>query len=141
MSTEVADPKALSDVIRERMDAKITELMPDEVFDKMFEAAVRRLVTPPPKEYAHEKAKPAPLETMIYDALAERMNEKIKELFETSEWRERTGSVMQGVNLNGAIEKVIAEHAASIFAKMVTSGVQMDIEAALHNKFMEKGIY
>ena len=103
----LADPKALSDVIRERLDAKITELMPDEVFDKMFEAAVRRMVTTPPKRYHHDPTPFAPLEQIIYDALSERLNQKVKGIFESGEWMKRFDAEAKKVDMGLAIEKAI----------------------------------
>jgi hypothetical protein len=142
MTTDIADPKALSEVIRERMDTKIVEFMPDEVFDKMFQAAVADLTQSKVKEeYGRRQAQEPLLQKMIRDALAERLNNRIKELLSSDEWSKHFARTANGTYLSDGINKAIEKNAHTILANMLRDGIGVQIESAVSDALRSRGVY
>lgn len=138
MTTELADPKALSDVIKERLNAKVAEFLPDEVFDKLLEAAVADLVKPRQTRNSYEDKTPK-LQVMIREEIEAQLNARIKEVLSGDEWTSKWDQDL-GANVAEGVENFIRDHAFKIMGDFINQGVGFQVTTYLE-KLRREGAY
>ena len=126
------DVKSLTEIVKERLGSKVVEVLPDEVFDKMLEAAVRDLITAPAKKAHYDEQPKPPLQKLIYDQILAQMNERIKAELSKPEWQAVFNEKIGG-HVSEGVEKYINEHAAKIWTDLLQQGIAASVSYAIQN--------
>jgi len=132
MTAITTDVKSLSETIKDRMEGKIGEFMPDEVFDKLLEAAVSDLVTPKKDQYNRGQNKPSRIQEMIAGAIEDHLKVKIDKELSSDKWERKFDQ--SGSHITGeVVEKLIKKHSVDMFQSVMENMVTVAVDYAMVN--------
>lgn len=149
MSTPSTDVKSVQEVVKDRLQGSVANLIPDEVWDKMVAQAVTALIEPPKKEYHHSEQQPSKLVQMISKELESIAAKSIAKALADDKWKvspEGLGDQVVGDYISTLCQKHAKEMMDGYFQMMterMVGGAVMHLQASVNsiNHAMQNGNY
>lgn len=133
MSAPSTEVKSIQQVVKERLEGQVANLIPEEAFAAMIDKAVKSLVDPQlvDPRYPGQGKKGSVIEEMIAAEIQKQMKPRIEKVFGGEEWQQRFDE--NETQAPKAIEKMIEKHGATIFTKWMSDSMTSAVEQTIHN--------
>jgi len=144
MTNVSTDVKNIADVVKERMQGTIADLIPDEVFDRMLNQAVAHLITPSVKTsklreaarvtgYAYSSAdlgpQISPLQQIMEDLLFDMVHQRAKDELDKPEWKESFNGYFH--DPSKAVKEAVEANADVLLRAMFSRVIGASVQEAL----------
>lgn len=124
--TSLTDTKSIAEVVRGRMDSKIAELLPDELFEKLLESSVEDLMHVPKKRYDSDPQPISKFQKIILDIMEQKIKEKVLEAFSTEGWQHKFDKSGE-LAASDIVKQLVSDYAALTFQSMVAAVAQHQV--------------